>query len=171
MKSALLILFLVRFTAFAEQSQSPERVAKEFFAYLSTNHRLSTGLDISSDASAQDRFLSTDLRQSLAAALKYNQRHHPQSGGVPIPPPDNSSFLLAWDPPTKFVVIRVVQTPFTAIVAGQCVWGPLQQYSGEVRPTFFLLVFERGAWRISDIQAAKAKFNRDMSLRADLVHP
>jgi hypothetical protein len=103
--------------------------------------------------------------------LRYRRRHHPKSGGIPIPPPDNSFFLLAWDPPKRFTVTRTVQTPYTAIVAGRCIWLAGQQYAHEVRPTFFIMVFERGTWRVSDIQAAEANFNADMSLLRDLSAP
>jgi hypothetical protein len=165
-----MVLCLSTLPAFAAPpTKSPEVVAREFFTYLQKNHIRTTGLDITSDDVAQERWLTRSLREALVSNLRYHRRHRPKSGSIPIQPPDNSDFLLAWDPPERFVVSHTSQTPYSAIVSGRCIWGPRQQYAGAIRPTFFILSFERGAWRVSDIQAAKAEFNSDMSLLSILT--
>ena len=173
MRAIVLSLMIATRVAAAEPgAASPEQVAKDFFAYLAENHIDSTGLDISSDAQAQERFLSNRLRAALHATQRHLRRHRPKNSiRIPVRPPDNSAFLLAWDPPKRFTVTRTLQTPYMAIVEGRAIWVAGQQYEHEVRPTFFVLVFERGAWRVDDIQAAKANFNPDMSVLEGLLMP
>jgi hypothetical protein len=166
MRASIFLFFWTVLAATAGTPPSaPEQVAKDFFAYLSADNT-----NIFSDAAAQERFLSTPLRQALDARLRYERRHPTKPGEIPTSL-DNSAFLLAWDPPKRFVVTRTVQSPYTAIVAGRCIWLAGQEYAHEVRPTFFVLVLEPGGWRVSDIQAAKSKFNPDMSLSHDMASP
>ena len=168
----LLLIITTRVAAAEPAAASPQQVAKDFFAYLAENHIDSTGVDIGSDANAQEKFLSNRLRNALHATQRHIQRHQPlTSAGVPFKMPDNKTFLLAWDPPKRFTNTRTLETPYTAIVAGRAIWGADQQYRNQVRPTFFVLVFERGAWRIDDIQAGKANFNGNMSLLDELASP
>jgi hypothetical protein len=150
----------------------PEKVVREFFAYLEAsdhstvegtdNHIVSTP-DIGSDVAAQERWLSRDLRGSLRRANQYIRLHKPKSGGIPIGEFTSAEFRFAWDPPEKFEIRQTTKATFTAIVAGRFIWGPKQQYAGSVRNGYFILAFEDGAWRVSDIQADPYPFGQSKS--------
>lgn len=171
MRTVFTLLVFSAVSASALASTPPEQVARDFFRYLVENDITTTRRDINSDSAAQQRFLSSRLRDALQDCLEYHRTHPPKDGEISGEPPNNASFLLAWDPPKLFKVNRTTKTPYTAIVAGRCIWVKGQQYEYEVRPTFFILRFERGEWRVDDVQAAKANFNPDMSLFFNLTSP
>ena len=171
MRTVFIFLVFSAVSASALASTPPEQVARDFFRYLVENDITTTHRDISSDTAAQQRFLSSRLRDALHGCLEYHRTHPLKEGDIPGGWPDNASFLLAWDPLKLFKVNRTTKTPYTAIVGGRCIWVKGQQYEHEVRPTFFILRYERGDWRVDDIQAAKANFNPDMSLFSSLTSP
>ena len=150
----------------------PDKVVREFFTYLEANdHSTVAGTDnhivrppdIGTDVAAQELWLTRELRESLRRANKYIRRHHPKSGGIPIGEFSSSDFRFAWDPPEKFEIRQTTKATFTAIVAGRFIWWPKQQYAGSVRNGYFILVFEDGAWRVSDIQADPYPFDQSES--------
>jgi len=167
--STAILLLLIVVSAHADTTE-PRFIAADLFDYLVANHKDTTGLDISTDADAQDKWLSTALKESLRRQNTFIQRRKPKIKDTdrPLEPFDNSSFLLAWDRPSKFVIRSISTTPYNAIVTGEAVWGKDRQYAGERRPTFFVFVNENGKWLVDDIQAGKAAYNPDMSLRRNL---
>ena len=150
----------------------PAQVVHDFYAYLAaSDYRATAGPDnhwvdapnIRNDVPAQERWLSQALRESLRRANAAIRRHHSKRGEIPMQEFDSGSFRFAWDPPGQFEVTRTTKAPFTAIVAGVMVWGPRQQYAGNRRNAYFILVAEDGAWRVDDIQVEPYEFDQSTS--------
>lgn len=158
---------------------SPARTVREFYSYLAaSDYRTTAGPDnhwveapnIRDDEAAQGRWLSRALRESLRRANASIRRHHSRRGEIPVPEFDSGAFRFAWDPPGQFEITRTIRAPFSAIVAGMMVWGPKQQYAGNRRNAYFILVAEDGAWRVDDIQVEPYEFDRSTSsLREQLA--
>jgi hypothetical protein len=164
-----LALFVLAASAIAARagdtpsSSTPKEVVQPFFAYLAASDKSAAAPDISTDKSAQERWLSRELREELTRANDYIRLQHPKAGGIPISPIDNASFRFAWDPPHKCTIIETISAPYTAIVAAKWIWEPDQQYAGSVQRAYFILVLEDGAWRTLDIQADPYKFHPSKS--------
>jgi hypothetical protein len=166
MKFSVLFLLLGLFgitAAPAATPATPDAVVNDFFKYL-----LSPKHDIMKDSGAQNRWLTKDLRHTVAssdAAATKAAKAHPneQIDGV-----TNGTFLATWDPPTNFKIADTKATPPTARVDLLYTWGPKSQYPGETRKMTVLLTQEDGAWKVSDIQSHKSKFNPESTLLNDL---
>lgn len=172
MRFGISLLLLATAAAVSASPIAPDKVVQEFCAYLeASDHSTVAGSDnnivmppdIGTDVAAQERWLTRDLRESLRRANKYIRRHKPKSGGIPIGEINSASFRFAWDPPEKFEIRQTTKATFTAIVAGCFTWGPKQQYAWSIRNAYFILVFEDGAWRVSDIQADPYRFDQTES--------
>lgn len=141
----------------------PETVVKDFFTYLLTPQR-----DISTDTEAQNRWLTKSLRQLLGSASEAARKAAKARPGDKIDYPGNGTFLGAWDPPTSFDITASQQTPFLALVAIRCRWGPHTEYAGDQRALTVVLAIEDGVWRVSDIHTHAGKFCADTSLIQEL---
>ena len=169
MKLGISLFLLATATTVFASPVPPDKIVQEFFTYLeASDHSTVAGTDnhivrppdIGTDIAAQERWLTRDLRESLRRANKYIRRHKPKSGDIPIGEITSADFRFAWDPPERFEITHTTKATFTAIVAGRFIWGPKQQYAGSVRNGYFILVFEDGAWRVSDIQADPYPFDQ-----------
>jgi hypothetical protein len=159
----LLLSVLAVSAASPATGPAPEATVNDLFTYL-----LSSKHDIATDSAAQARWLTKDLRHTLAttaAAVNKAAKAHPNEE---IDGPSNGTFLAAWDPPTSFKVTEAKSTPPTARVDLRFTWGPKTQYAGETRMMTVLLTLEDGAWHVSDIQSHAAKFNQASTLLRDL---
>jgi len=163
----LLLGILAVSAASAATPAAPDATVNDFFKYL-----LSAKHDIMKDFAAQNRWLTKAVRQTVAttdAAATKAAKAHPNEeiDGV-----DNGTFLAAWDPPTSFKITKVESKDgaTTARVDLLYTWGPKTEYPGETRKMTVLLTMEDGAWKVSDIQSHKSKFNDESTLLGDLRH-
>jgi hypothetical protein len=159
----LLLSLIAAFAAPAAPTPSPEATVNDFFTYL-----LSHKHDIVKDSAAQTRWLTKDVRRSLATAETAANKAAKAHPNEQIDSPDNGTFLAAWDPPTSFKITGTKAKEATATVDLLFTWGPKTQYPGETRKMTVLLAQEDGAWRVSDIQSHAAKFNQASTLLGDL---
>jgi hypothetical protein len=155
--------FILVAAAVADPTAAPEATVNDFFHYLLTSKR-----DITKDSAAQNRWLTKDVRHALAVADAGASKAAKAHPNEEIDGPTNGTFLAAWDPPTSFKVTDTKSTPPTARVNLRFTWGPKTQYPGEARNMTALLALEDGAWKISDIQSHKTKFNPESTLLGDL---
>jgi hypothetical protein len=147
----------------AEPAATPEATVNDFFHYLLTSKR-----DITKDSAAQNRWLTKDVRHALAVSDTASSKAAKAHPNEEVDGPTNGTFLAAWDPPTSFKVTDSKSTPPTARVNLRFTWGPKTQYPGETRNMTALLALEDGAWKVSDIQSHKTKFNPESTLLGDL---
>jgi hypothetical protein len=143
---------------------APEAVVREVYAYLLEPRR-----DIGQDPPAQSRWLTGSLRELLRqadraakAALKC------PDAGPDQRPPDNGTFLDAWDAPTSCAVSTASKEEFFARIGVLCKWGPGTNYPGEERKMVVMLELERGAWRIANIRSVASKFSKENTLERSL---
>jgi hypothetical protein len=141
----------------------PENVTKDFFAYL-----LSSKNNIATDGKAQVRWLSSSLRELLTATSMASKKAAEERPKEKIDFPNNGTFLASWDSPTSFELSASQQTPFLALVAILCHWGPQSEYANDERTMTFILILEDDAWRVSDIHTHAGKFVSDGLLTRDL---
>jgi hypothetical protein len=144
------------------KSPTPKEVVQTFFAYLAASDTTASP-DISTDKSAQERWLSRELRDELRRANEFIRLQKPKAGDIPVSPIGNASFRFAWDPPHKCVVTETISAPYTAVVATNWIWEPDQEYAGSNQRAYFILVLEDRGWPVFDIQADSYKFHQSES--------
>ncbi len=147
------------------REQSEESVVQDFFDYL-----LMPKSDIANDASAQGKWLSTNLRKLLVDSTRAvtEARKLPDVEGPDPTVPDNGTFLASWDFPTTCQASKPSRAKEQTSVTVVCHWGPKTQYPGTTRSATVSLEREIGVWRISDIQFHKSKYADENNLRQDL---
>jgi hypothetical protein len=144
-------------------------VFRAFFAYVQKKEP-----SILTDKQAQDRWLSRQMRASLAK--------HIQNSGNPKENPDypsNQSFVGVWDNPTTFSIFgsrhydyRDATNPDDnrAVIDVLYEWsktgGPNNNYPGEKMLRSFIFVFEDGVWKLDDVYTFSDKFATPESLKA-----
>lgn len=160
---ALLLGIITAFTALAAPSPTPDATVNDFFTYL-----LSKKHAIVKDSAAQNRWLTKDVRHTLATAEGASNKAAKAHPDEQVDSPDNGTFLAAWDPPTSFKITGAKAKDATATVDLLFTWGPKTQYPGETRKMTVLLAQEDGGWKVSDIQSHAAKFNQASTLLGDL---
>lgn len=113
--------------------------------------------DISTDAPAQQRFLSELMRKAFA-----NRRavyaEYVKKNDTPDLPPDSGSFLGAWDPPTSFRIVGSRRYGKNAVVDVLFTWGKNTNYEGDTRLTSYCLVREKGSWKLDDVYIFNGEF-------------
>ena len=162
MKNSILVaLFgMVAVSAHAAAPLAPEAVVRDVYAYLLAPKR-----DIGQDPSAQNRWLTSPLRDLVRAADRAAKSALKcPDAGPDQRPPDNGVFLDAWDPPTSCNVTGAARDAATARVSVVCEWGPKTNYPGEQRRATAVLQQEQGAWRIADIESHASKFSKENTL-------
>jgi hypothetical protein len=147
----------------SRDASSPETVVQDFFHYLLVGKR-----DITSDASAQKRWLTRNLQRALATTVAATNRALKAHPDEKIDVPDNGTFLGAWDPPTTFKVLQAKSAPSQATVEVTLTWGPKTNYPGDVQKRTVALVLEDGAWRIEEITVHAGKFAQAGTLTGEL---
>ncbi|MDR3404925.1 MAG: hypothetical protein P4L99_20640 [Chthoniobacter sp.] len=167
MKLTLLFFVFGVVAAMGATPALPDATVNDFFQYL-----LSGKHDILKDSTAQNRWLTKDVRQTVAAADAGATKAAKAHPGEQIDGVDNGTFIAAWDPPTSFKITKVEakSASATARVNLLYTWGPKTQYPGETRAMTVLLAMEDGAWKVSDIQSHKSKFSPESTLLGDLRH-
>ncbi len=163
----LAFLFIAATTALSSpiNEQSEESVVQDFFDYL-----LMPKSDIASDTSAQNRWLTTNLRKLLvdSARAVTEARKLPEVEGPDPMVPDNGTFLASWDYPTTCQTLKPSRTTRQTRVKVVCHWGPNTEYPGTTRNATVSLEREIGIWRISDIQFHKSEYADENNLIGDL---
>ena len=159
--SILVALFgMVAASAHAAAPLAPEAVVRDVYAYL-----LEPKHDIGQDLPAQNRWLTSSLRDLVRAADRAAKSALKcPDAGPDQRPPDNGLFLDAWDPPTTCNVTGAAKDAAAARVSVVCEWGPKTNYPGEQRRATAVLQQEQGAWRIADIESHTSKFSKENTL-------
>ena len=147
----------------APESSPPELVVNAFFTYL-----LKDTPDIADDTGAQNLWLSTSLRQQFLETLALNQKLAATNLTAKNEPLTNGTFLNAWDKPSRFKVLSVQRTPYLSLVKIRYDSDAGTNYEGDQRIMTVVLIFEDGAWRVSDIHTHASKFASNDTLLNEL---
>ena len=127
---------------------------REFFRYLQTSDP-----GIVRDKQAQRRWLSQELRESLAQKLA--------TFTSPADDPDypsNNTFIGSWDQPTTYAIVSSRRYGKRAVIDLLYKWGPKTNYPGDQRTTSFIFLLEDGAWKLDDIYTFRGEFVQAESL-------
>jgi hypothetical protein len=127
---------------------------RDFFRYL---QRANT--NIIRDEAAQKRWLSAELRKSLAQKVA--------TFSSPADDPDfpsNATFVGSWDYPTTYSIAASRRYGKRAIIDVLYKWGPKTNYPGDERTTSFIFINEDGAWKLDDIYTFRGAFAQAESL-------
>jgi len=125
-----------------------------FFQYLQK-----TEPGIIRDEQAQKRWLTQELRKSLAAKLA--------TFASPADDPDypsNNTFIGSWDQPTSYAIVASRRYGKRAVIDVLYKWGPKTNYPGDERTTSFIFLLEDGAWKLDDIYTFRGEFVQAESL-------
>ena len=125
-----------------------------FFQYLQK-----TEPGIIRDEQAQKRWLTQELRKSLAAKLA--------TFASPADDPDypsNNTFIGSWDQPTSYAIVASRRYGKRAVIDVLYKWGPKTNYPGDERTTSFIFMLEDGAWKLDDIYTFRGEFVQAESL-------
>ena len=161
------ILFMLMGTAHSSPSEAPlpAGVVRELFLYL-----LDQGTNIAKDVPAQNKWLSKNLRKSLAesAHAVAEARKLPEVDGPDPREPDNDTLLDAWDHPTACDVQDALKSaPLQIHVV--CHWGPETNYPGTAREAIVFVEKEDGMWRIANIQWHKNEYSSESDVMQGLA--
>ena len=127
---------------------------REFFSYLQK-----ADTNIIRDEAAQKRWLSEELRKSLAqkVATFTSPNDDPDY-------PSNATFVGSWDYPTTYAVVASRRYGSRAVIDVLYKWGPNTNYPGDERTSSFVFIFEDRAWKLDDIYTFRGKFVQAESL-------
>lgn len=114
--------------------------------------------DIASDTSAQTRWLSEPMRKALANRQKVYAQYAKTNPDSPEGPPSNSDFIGSWNYPTSFRLVGSRLAGQRAVVDVLFTWGKDTEYPGDTRLTYYVLVREKGSWKLEDIYTFEGKF-------------
>ena len=127
-----------------------ERNAQALFDFL-----LTPRTDIGADRSAQESWLTPELRALLDAARTQVQLAR-RSGTVEMGPdphePRNSTFLSAWDSPTACEVTSSKAYKNDYLVFVFCGWGKRTNYPGLSGRYALTMKLHSGNWLVDDIR-------------------
>lgn len=127
---------------------------REFFSYLQK-----ADSNIVRDETAQKRWLTQDLRKSLAQKVA--------TFTSPADDPDfpsNATFVGSWDYPTTYSIVASRRYGQRAIIDVLYKWGPKTNYPGDERTSSFVFIYEDSAWKLDDIYTFKGAFAQAESL-------
>jgi hypothetical protein len=127
---------------------------REFFSYLQK-----PGTNIIRDEAAQTRWLSQELRKSLAQKVA--------TFTSPADDPDfpsNATFVGSWDNPTTYSLVSSRRYGSRAVIDVLYKWGPKTNYPGDERTSSFVFLLEDGAWKLDDIYTFRGAFVQAESL-------
>jgi hypothetical protein len=114
--------------------------------------------DIASDTSAQTRWLSEPMRKGLANRQAVYAKYAKENPDSPEGPPSNSDFIGSWNYPTGFRFVGSRLAGQRAVVDVLFTWGKNTEYPGDTRLTYYVLVREKGSWKLEDIYTFEGKF-------------
>ena len=127
---------------------------REFFSYLQK-----ADSNIVRDETAQKRWLTQDLRKSLAQKVA--------TFTSPADDPDfpgNATFVGSWDYPTTWSIVASRRYAQRAVIDVLYKWGPKTNYPGDERTSSFIFIYEDGAWKLDDIYTFRGAFAQAESL-------
>ena len=119
--------------------------------------------DIATDAGAQQRFLSKQLKDAFNNHQKL-YADYVKKNDTPDGPPGNINFVGSWDYPTSFRIVGSRGYNQRAVVDVIFTWGKHTNYEGDTRLTSYSLVREQGSWKLEDIYIFEGKFINARSL-------
>lgn len=128
----------------------------QFFTYLQKAEA-----DIVKDESAQQRWLTKDLREALKQKIATFTDNDPDY-------PGNGTFIGSWDYPTTFSVIGSRRYDKRAVVEVWYEWGKKTNYPGDTRLSYFIFLLEGGTWKLDDVYTFRGDFASAESLSAYL---
>ena len=127
---------------------------REFFSYLQK-----AGTNIVRDETAQNRWLTHELRKALAQKVA--------TFASPADDPDfpsNATFVGSWDNPTTWSIVSSRRYGKRAVIDVLYKWGPNTNYPGDERTSSFVFMLEDGAWKLDDIYTFRGAFVQAESL-------
>jgi hypothetical protein len=127
---------------------------RQFFSYLQK-----AGTNIIRDETAQNRWLSQDLRQALAQKVA--------TFTSPADDPDfpsNATFIGSWDYPSTYSIAASRRYSQRAVIDVLYKWGPKTNYPGDERISSFVFVLEDGVWKLDDIYTFRGSYAKAESL-------
>jgi hypothetical protein len=114
--------------------------------------------DIASDTSAQNRWLSEPMRKALANRQKVYAKYAKENPDSPEGPPSSADFIGSWNYPTSFRFVGSRLAGERAVVDVLFIWGKDTEYPGDTRLTYYVLIREKGSWKLEDIYTFEGKF-------------
>ena len=130
------------------------QVFREFFRYLQKSEP-----SIVSDGQAQKRWLTQELRKSLAqkvASFK-DKSDDPDF-------PGNGTFVGSWDYPSTYSLVASRRYGKRAVIDVLYKWGPGTNYPGDERTSSFIFLDEDGSWKLDDVYTFRGAFVQAESL-------
>jgi hypothetical protein len=125
-----------------------------FFQYLQKSEP-----GIVRDEQAQKRWLSAELRKTLAQKLATftSPKDDPDY-------PSNNTFIGSWDQPSTYAIVASRRYGKRAVIDVLYKWGSKTNYPGDERTTSFIFLLEDGAWKLDDIYTFRGEFVQAESL-------
>jgi hypothetical protein len=114
--------------------------------------------DIATDTSAQNRWLSEQMRKALSNRQTVYAAYAKENPESPEGPPSNADFIGSWNYPTGFRLVGSRLAGQRAVVDVLFTWGKNTEYPGDTRLTYYVLVRENGSWKLEDIYTFEGKF-------------
>lgn len=153
-------------------NQAPEECLNELrglVEYLNSGQN-----DIVTDKTAQNNFLSVELKDSFVKHII-----HSEQGERTCDFPSNQTFLNIWNAPTTYSVVGSRQYDFrnkknqnlnVAIVDVLYEWseysdGINNQYPGNKSLHSFIFVFEENKWKLDDVYSYDGEYTSTSSLK------
>ncbi len=127
---------------------------REFFSYLQK-----AGTNIVRDETAQNRWLTQELRKALAqkVATFTSPADNPDF-------PSNATFIGSWDNPTTWSIVASRRYGRRAVIDVLYKCGPKTNYPGDERTSSFVFMLEDGGWKLDDIYTFRGAFVQAESL-------
>jgi len=138
-------------------------LADEVIRYL-----LANGASIADDTPSQSKWLTASLRTELTDAVRRCREEATRRPDERIHFPSNSTFLLAWDPPSAFRVLGSRRYCDLAIVDFEFSWGQGTQYEGNRRIMSYVFRLDDGSWRLDDVYSFREEYAQPACLSQEL---
>lgn len=147
------------------RSNNPEDTVCTLHAYIA--FILWSDKDLFHDETAQEKFLTEDLRRAVAYRWKLYQevikKREVHS------PPDNGTFVGAWEYPSGYTVEGVSPSANQVVIDVIHKWEhPEHNYYGDTRRVSYTFLSESGNWKLNDAYTRDGEFVRAYSLKNDL---
>jgi len=121
---------------------------REFFQYVQR-----TKPSIVTDETGQRRWLSKNLLEALKqkVATFKDQPNDPDF-------PGNGTFVGTWDNPSTFTIVGSRRYNKRAVIDVWYAWGKGTNYPGDTRLSYFVFLYEDGAWKLDDVYTFRGEF-------------
>ena len=131
---------------------------REFFRYVQR-----TKPSIVTDETAQQRWLSKNLLEALKQKV-VTFKDQPNDPDFP----GNGTFVGTWDNPSTFTIVGSRRYNKRAVIDVWYAWGKGTNYPDDTRLSYFVFVYEEGAWKLDDVYTFRGEFASAESLNAYL---